>query len=105
MNDIDENNREKGNDSPEFENAEGRPWLLFVVAVMVLAFAFIAFFVSIRIATIGLVALVFVLTTLRLVMRGKSPWKVRSLVFDCVIGYAFSVGLSVTYISILMLQR
>jgi hypothetical protein len=82
---------------------EGNPWLLVIVGIVVVGVAFIAFFVDVDIAAIVLAALSLILTTLRLVLRSRSPWRIRSVMFDCIIGYAFSIGLIVTMISILML--
>jgi hypothetical protein len=38
-----------------------------------------------------------------LVLRERSPWKVRSVAFDSFIGIALGIGLLVTYISIRLL--
>ena len=40
---------------------------------------------------------------LRLVLRKKSPWKVRSVAFDSFIGICLGVGLLLTYLSIQLL--
>ena len=40
---------------------------------------------------------------IRLVLRDRSPWKVRSVGFDSFIGIALGVGLLATYFSIGML--
>ena len=40
---------------------------------------------------------------LRLILRKKSPWKVRSVAFDSFIGICLGVGLLLTYLSIQLL--
>ncbi|RDX31755.1 DUF3017 domain-containing protein, partial [Bifidobacterium breve] len=36
---------------------------------------------------------------IRLTLREKSPWKVRSVAFDSFIGIALGIGLLITYFS------
>lgn len=46
-----------------------------------------------------------VLGIMRLVLRDRSPWIVRSLAFDVFINIGLGIGLVVTYITVLMLLR
>ena len=55
------------------EDHEGKPWFEWLVAALIT----------------GLV---------RLVLRERSPWKVRSVVFDAFIGIALGIGLLVLLI-------
>ena len=65
------------------EDHEGKPWFEWIVAAMVV----IASVVSV-------IAVAAIITGLiRLVMRERSPWKVRSVGFDAFIGIGLGVGL------------
>ncbi|KFF31233.1 hypothetical protein [Bifidobacterium bombi] len=82
------------------EENEGRPAFEWVVAVCVVVAAVVAFLGHTALAT-ALLAAVSILTGLiRLVLRSRSPWKVRSVSFDVFISIALGIGLLVTYASI-----
>lgn len=85
------------------ENTEGRPWFEWSVAGLVILSAVLAFFGLVAAATIILASTSIVCASLRVSLRGRSPWKVRSVAFDTFIGYAFGIGLIVTYVSILLI--
>lgn len=86
------------------EKNEGTPWFEWIVAALVLVSAALGVMKFITAATVILAVTSLVCATVRLVMRERSPWKVRSIVFDCVIGYAFGLGLIGTYVSILLIS-
>lgn len=86
------------------EKSEGKPWFEWCVAALVVLSAAFALFKLTTVATMILAATSLVAATVRLVKREKSPWKVRSIFFDCFIGYAFGLGLIGTYISILLIS-
>ena len=53
-----------------------------------------------QMATTVIVAVTAIITGLiRLTLREKSPWKVRSVAFDSFIGIALGIGLLITYFS------
>lgn len=82
------------------EAHEGKPWFEWCVAACVLVTAVLALFGQALAATIVLSVTAFITATVRLVLRHKSPWKVRSIAFDCIIGYALSIGLPLTLLAI-----
>lgn len=51
-----------------------------------------------------LVVTAIVTALIRLILRERSPWKVRSVPFDSFIGLALGLGLIVTYLSILSIS-
>ena len=64
-----------------------------VVATVVAAFGY-------TMAATVIVAVTAIITGLiRLTLREKSPWKVRSVAFDSFIGIALGIGLLITYFS------
>ena len=91
-------------DAPQVsENSEGRPWFEWSVAGLVVLSAVMAFFGMVTAATILLASTSIVCASLRVSLRERSPWKVRSVAFDTFIGYAFGIGLVITYVSILLI--
>ncbi|MCI1936330.1 MAG: DUF3017 domain-containing protein [Bifidobacteriaceae bacterium] len=86
------------------EKSEGKPWFEWCIAALVVISAALALFKLTTVATMLLAATSLVAASVRLAMRDKSPWKVRSIFFDCFIGYAFGLGLIGTYISILLIS-
>jgi uncharacterized membrane protein len=104
MDSKDENRvKERPDAAPSLVEAEGKPWMSLVVGIAVVIVVVLACFVNIDTATVFLIVVSLAVTTMRLILRKRSPWKIRSVAFDCFIGYAFSIGLLVTFISILML--
>ena len=65
------------------EDHEGKPWFEWIVAAVVIVATVLAVAGYTAIAT-GLV---------RLALRERSPWKVRSVAFDAFIGIGLGVGL------------
>ncbi|MBM6699305.1 DUF3017 domain-containing protein [Bifidobacterium pullorum subsp. saeculare] len=79
------------------EAHEGRPWFEWCVAGVVAVAGLLAFLGYTMAATV-LIAVAAILTgLLRLILRDRSPWKVRSVAFDAVIGICLGVGLLLTY--------
>lgn len=66
------------------EDHEGKPWFEWAVAAVV------ALAVAVAVVT-GL---------LRLILRERSPWKVRSVAFDAFIGIALGIGLLAVHFSV-----
>lgn len=87
------------------ESNEGKPWFEWCVAIIVVISAIFAVFKLITPAAFILAGVSLVCATVRLVLRGKSPWKVRSVFFDVFIGYAFGGGLIATYVSVLLISH
>lgn len=86
------------------ERTEGKPWFEWCVAAAVVLSAVLAVIKLTTVATVILSLTSLICATVRLVLREKSPWKVRGVLFDCIIGYAFGIGLAVTYVSILLIS-
>ena len=70
------------------EDHEGKPWFEWIVAAMVVIATVLAVLGHVKAATT-----VIAVTAIRLVMRERSPWKVRSVGFDAFIGIGLGVGL------------
>lgn len=86
------------------ESREGRPWFEWIVAGMVLLSVLALAFHQPGWGT-GILATAAIVTALiRLILRERSPWKVRSIPFDSFIGLALGLGLIVTYLSILAIS-
>ena len=82
------------------EAHEGRPICEDIVFLVVLVAALVAFCGYTWAAT-GLVSVAaLVCGALRLILKDRSPWKVRSVPFDAFISIALGLGLLVTYTSI-----
>lgn len=86
------------------EDRESAPWLEWVVAIAVVCAGLFASFGWLSLSVYILAIISFLAATMRLILKQKSPWKVRSVVFDCIIGYAFTAGLLVTYYSVLAIS-
>ncbi len=85
------------------EASEGRPWFEWIIAGLVAIAAVIAYCGGILAATIILAISAVGSATVRLVLRERSPWKARSVLFDCVTGYALGFGIILTYLAVLYL--
>ncbi|BAR05319.1 hypothetical protein HMPREF0620_0832 [Parascardovia denticolens DSM 10105 = JCM 12538] len=86
------------------ESQEGKPWFEWIVAGMVLLSVLALAFHQPGWGT-GILAVTAIVTALiRLILRERSPWKVRSVPFDSFIGLALGLGLIVTYLSILAIS-
>ena len=84
------------------EDHEGRPWFEWAVAAVVVAAVAVAVLGYTMAATVIMAVAAIGSGLLRLIMRERSPWKVRSVAFDAVIGIGLGLGLLATYLSILM---
>ena len=68
------------------EDHEGKPWFEWIVAVVVI--------IATVLAVAGYIAVTAIVTGLvRLVLRERSPWKVRSVAFDAFMGIGLGAGL------------
>lgn len=101
--DSSSSNPQHGEDKHPFvsEAHEGDPVFEWAVAIVVVVSAILALLGHVQAGMLILTFTSFVTAIVRLVMRDKSPWKVRSAGFDCFIGFAFGVGLLATYYSFL----
>lgn len=86
------------------EERESAPWLDWSVAIAVLFAGVFVSFGWLNLSVYILAVVSFIVASLRLILKEKSPWKVRSVVFDCIIGYAFTAGLLITYYSVLAIS-
>lgn len=85
------------------ESQEGHPTFEGVIFLVVIVSALIAISGNTMAATVIVSVAAIVSGVLRLVLRKKSPWKVRSVAFDSFIGICLGVGLLLTYLSIQLL--
>lgn len=81
------------------EAHEGKPWFEWCVAIIVIISGIVAAFGYTTAATVLISVTAIVSGSVRLVLREKSPWKVRSVAFDSFIGICLGIGLLVTYFS------
>ncbi|HJE21768.1 MAG TPA: DUF3017 domain-containing protein [Bifidobacterium pullorum] len=82
------------------EEHEGKPVFEWAVALVVVVSAILAVIGYTMAATVIIAVAAIATGILRLVLRERSPWKVRSVAFDAVIGIGLGVGLLLTYFSI-----
>ena len=75
------------------EDHEGKPWFEWIVAAMVVIATVLAVFGHVKAATTVIAVTAIITGLIRLVMRERSPWKVRSVGFDAFIGIGLGVGL------------
>ena len=80
------------------EDHEGKPWFEWLVAASVAVAALSAFLGYTNAATVVIAVTALITGLVRLVLRERSPWKVRSGVFDAFIGIALGIGLLVLLI-------
>ncbi|MCI1832126.1 MAG: DUF3017 domain-containing protein [Bifidobacterium sp.] len=85
------------------EDHEGKPWFEWIVFALIVVSAVLAYAGHTMAATAVLAVTAIVTGLLRLVLRERSPWKVRSVGFDAFIGIMLGLGLLVTYFSIRLL--
>ncbi|TPF82349.1 MULTISPECIES: DUF3017 domain-containing protein [Bifidobacterium] len=81
------------------EAHEGKPWFEWIVLGIVVVITVIAASGYTMAATVLLAVTAIGTGLIRLVLREKSPWKVRSVAFDSFIGIALGIGLLITYFS------
>lgn len=83
------------------EKHEGKPWFEWLVAALVVLSGVLAA-TGLTGAGIGLLSAVAGTSALiRLLARSHSPWKVRSVFFDCFIGFGLMLGIPFTYWTVL----
>lgn len=82
------------------EAHEGKPWCEWLVAAVVVVAVVVAVLGYTMAATVIIAVAAIITGLLRLILRERSPWKVRSVAFDSFIGIALGVGLLVVYFSI-----
>ena len=76
---------------------EGKPafeWCVLGVVIVALVVAFLGYTMA---ATVIIAVTAIVTALLRIIMREKSPWKVRSVLFDAIIGIGLGLGLLLLY--------
>lgn len=77
------------------EDHEGKPWFEWIVAVIVVLAAIMAVLGYTKAATVVIAVTAMATGLVRLVLRERSPWKVRSVAFDAFIGICLGLGLFV----------
>lgn len=82
------------------EDHEGKPWFEWCVACVVVLATVLAVFGYTMAATALVAVTAIVCGLIRLVLRERSPWKIRSVPFDAFIGIALGLGLLGTFLSI-----
>ena len=85
------------------EKREGKPYAEWIVAIIIALCALLAFIGYIKAATVVISVTAVLLGVMRLIMRQRSPWKVRSVGFDSFISITLGIGLLITYASIIFL--
>ena len=81
------------------EAHEGKPWFEWIVLVVVVVATVVAAFGYTMAATVIIAVTAIITGLIRLTLRERSPWKVRSVAFDSFIGIALGIGLLITYFS------
>lgn len=81
------------------EAHEGKPWFEWIVLVVVVVATVVAAFGYTMAATVIIAVTAIITGLIRLTLREKGPWKVRSVAFDSFIGIALGIGLLITYFS------
>lgn len=81
------------------EAHEGKPWFEWCVAIIVVLSGIVAALGYTTAATVLISVTAIITGSIRLILREKSPWKVRSVAFDSFIGICLGIGLLVTYFS------
>lgn len=81
------------------EAHEGKPWFEWIVLVVVVVATVVAAFGYTMAATVIIAVTAIITGLIRLSLREKSPWKIRSVAFDSFIGIALGIGLLITYFS------
>ena len=81
------------------EDHEGKPWFEWSVLGVVVVATVVAAFGYTMAATVIVAVTAIITGLIRLTLREKSPWKVRSVAFDSFIGIALGIGLLITYFS------
>ncbi|KFI95136.1 hypothetical protein [Bifidobacterium scardovii] len=82
------------------EDHEGKPWFEWAVAAVVALAVAVAALGYTTAATVIISVAAVVTGLLRLILRERSPWKVRSVAFDAFIGIALGIGLLAVHFSV-----
>ena len=82
------------------EDHEGKPWFEWAVAAVVALAVAVAALGYTTAATVIISVAAVVTGLLRLILRERSPWKVRSVAFDAYIGIALGIGLLAVHFSV-----
>lgn len=85
------------------ESHEGKPWCEWTVAALVVCSGVLAFAGYTMAATVVISVTAIVTGLLRLILRERSPWKIRSVAFDSFIGIALGLGLLGTYLAVTLI--
>ncbi|MBT1181191.1 DUF3017 domain-containing protein [Bifidobacterium sp. CP2] len=85
------------------EDHEGKPWFEWCVALAVVVSGVLAVLGYTKAATVLISVTAIITGLLRLVLRERSPWKVRSVAFDSFIGISLGIGLLATYFSVYLI--
>ena len=86
------------------DSTEGQPWFQWVMLSAIALVTLLAFLGHILIATILLSATAIVTGLMRLVLRERSPWKVRSVAVDATFSILIGISLIGIYLSILFIR-
>ncbi|RSX56038.1 rod shape-determining protein RodA [Bifidobacterium dolichotidis] len=81
------------------ESREGKPWFEWTVAVIVVLAAVIAWLGHTMAATTIMAVTAIATGVIRIVMRDKSPWRIRTVAFDATLGIGFGIVLVVLELS------
>ena len=81
------------------EDHECKPWFEWIVLGVVVVATVVAAFGHTMAVTVIIAVTAIITGLIRLTLREKSPWKVRSVAFDSFIGIALGIGLLITYFS------
>nr|WP_300768085.1 DUF3017 domain-containing protein [uncultured Bifidobacterium sp.] len=82
------------------ESHEGSPWFEWAVVLTATVATVLGFLGMTMEATAVFAVASIVCASLRIALRERSPWKVRSVRFDSIIGIALAIGLVILYIAI-----
>lgn len=86
------------------EAKEGNPIFEWGVLVIVIISAVLAGLGYTMAATVVFAATAIITGLIRLILKDRSPWKIRSVGFDSFIGIALGTGLLVVYFSIQLMM-
>ena len=81
------------------EDHERKPWFEWIVLGVVVVATVVSAFGHTMAVTVIIAVTAIITGLIRLTLREKSPWKVRSVAFDSFIGIALGIGLLITYFS------
>lgn len=87
------------------ESHEGKPWFEWGIAGCVVVSTVLAAFGYTMAATAILAAAAIVSGAIRLILRDRSPWKVRSVAFDAICGIGLGISLLGLFLSVLFLNH